>query len=388
MSELVELFARHYGRRPEVLSQAPGRLEILGNHTDYNQGFVLSCAVAQTTEMALARCEGRECRIVDFREPQREPGGRSFRLDEIETARPRDWTNYVKGVIVELRRRGIEIGAFEAAIRSTVPLSAGMSSSAALEMATGCALAAAFGVQLDRAEWARIGQGVENHYLGLKSGLLDQFSSLFGQKDALILSDFRSVEVVRTVAVPPGYCFIVANSMVKHNLVDSEYNVRRQDCENAAAKLAAIYPGVKTLRDVSVAQLEAAKAQLSEREFRRAAHVVGEGDRVARAVTALDAHDAAAFGQLLFESHESSRVNFENSTPELDYLVELAHSIPGCLGARLSGGGFGGITIHLVEQECAAEYGARLQAAYRLRTGIQPEVIACSIGDGATARKL
>ena len=218
--------------------------------------------------------------------------------------------------------------------------------------------------------------------------MLDQFSSIFGRKNALILSDFRSVEVRRTVALPVGYEVVVVNSMVKHNLVDSEYNVRRQDCESATAKLAEIYPGVQALRDVSVEQLEAAKDRLELREYRRAAHVVGENDRVLRGVEALDRGDVAAFGALLFASHESSRVNFENSTPELDYLVELAHTIPGCLGARLSGGGFGGITIHLVEESRAGEYAERISAAYRLQTGRTPEVIHCAIGNGATVQEL
>ncbi|MBO5309502.1 MAG: galactokinase, partial [Lentisphaeria bacterium] len=223
---------------------------------------------------------------------------------------------------------------------------------------------------------------------GLKSGLLDQFSSIFGKKDSMILSDFRTVEVLRTAALPSGYSIVVINSMAKHNLVDSEYNVRRQDCESAAEKLAQIYPDVKTLRDVSMEQLAAAEPALGEREFRRALHVVGECTRVMKAVELLENNDVAGFGQLWFESHESSRVNFENSTPELDYLVELAKSVPGGLGARLSGGGFGGISIHLVKSEDAEEYAKRVQAGYKTRTGIEAEYIICAIGDGASSRKL
>ncbi len=384
MSQLEERFAAHFGRAAEVVARAPGRLEILGNHTDYNQGFVLSCAVEQHIAVAMTATPGRVCRLKDFRDGSE----RTFHLDEIGPAARRDWSNYIKGVIVELRKRGRDVGGFDAGILSTVPLSAGMSSSAALEVAFSFAFSRLFDIEMAPAEWARVGQGVENYYLGLKSGLLDQFSSIFGRKNALILSDFRSVEVRRTVALPPGYAVVVVNSMVKHNLVDSEYNVRRQDCESATAKLAEIYPGVQALRDVGVEQLEAAKDRLELREYRRAAHVVGENDRVLRGVEALDRGDVAAFGALLFASHESSRVNFENSTPELDYLVELAHTIPGCLGARLSGGGFGGITIHLVEEARAREYAERVGAAYRLHTGRTPEVIHCAIGNGATVQEL
>ncbi|HJH02652.1 galactokinase [Victivallis vadensis] len=384
MEKLINDFTKFYGAAPTVAARAPGRLEILGNHTDYNQGFVLSCAVEQDTRFALRPVEGKHCRVKDFRDGS----VREFDLDDIDKAIPRDWANYVKGVIVELRKRGIEVGAFDAGMESSVPLSAGMSSSAAFETAAGFAMREAFGIELSNADWARVGQGVENHYMGLKSGLLDQFSSIFGKKDSMILTDFRSVEVLRTVPLPAGYSIVVINSMVKHNLVDSEYNVRRQDCEAAAEKLAQIYPDVKTLRDVSLEQLAAAKSALTEREYRRALHVVGECTRVIEAVRMLEHNDVKGFGRLWFDSHESSRVNFENSTEELDYLVELAKSVPGGLGARLSGGGFGGITIHLVATDGAEEYAKRVQAGFKARTGIDAEYIICAIGDGATSRKL
>ena len=384
MSKIVEKFTELYGRKPVVRSAAPGRLEILGNHTDYNQGFVLSCAVGQHTEFVLAPCEGRQCRMADFRDGSRV----SFELDDIDTAKPRDWTNYIKGVIVELRKRGIEIGAFDGAILSSVPLSAGMSSSAALEIAAGFAFREVWNIDLPLADWARVGQGVENHYMGLKSGLLDQFSSIFGKRDSLILSDFRTVEVVKNVALPHGYVLAVINSMVKHNLVDSEYNTRRLDCEAATAKLVRRYPGATTLRDISTAQLEAAKEELTLMEYRRAKHVVGECERVMQGVAALEHHDIATFGRLLFESHQSSIDNFENSTPELDYLIELAQSLPGCIGARLSGGGFGGITIHLLKADAAEAYCRRIREGFRLKFNVNPEAIICDIGDGASAHRL
>ncbi len=384
METLIRDFTALYGAPPTVIARAPGRLEILGNHTDYNQGFVLSCAVEQDTRFALRPVEGKHCRIQDFRDGS----SREFDLDNIATAIPKDWSNYIKGRIVDLRKRGVQVGAFDAGLESSVPLSAGMSSSAALETAAGFAFREAFAISLSPADWARVGQSVENNYMGLKSGLLDQFSSIFGRRNSMILSDFRSVEVLRTAPLPAGYSIVVINSMVKHNLVDSEYNVRRQDCESAAEKLSQIYPDVKTLRDISLEQLSDAREALTEREFRRALHVVGECTRVLEAVRLLEADDVRGFGRLWFESHESSRVNFENSTPELDYLVELAKSIPGCLGARLSGGGFGGITVHLVESAGAEEYARRVQAGYRQKTGIDPEYIICAIGDGASSKKL
>ena len=378
MQSFIDKFTAFYGSAPTSAAMAPGRLEILGNHTDYNQGFVLSCAVEQNTAFALRRKPGTVCTLRDFRSGST----MEFDLADLDDV-PRNGSRYVKGMIKELAKRGFEVTAFDGAIESTVPLSAGMSSSAALETAAGYAFGKEFGIELEKADWARCGQGVENNYLGLKSGLLDQFSSIFGKKDSMILSDFRTVEVLRTAALPAGYVIVVINSMKKHNLVDSEYNVRRADCEAAAEVMNSIVPGAKTLRDISLEQLNAAKDKMSDREYRRALHVVGECTRVMDAIKYLDAGDVESFGNLWFESHISSRDNFENSTPELDYLVELAHTVPGCLGARLSGGGFGGITIHLVKQEAAEEYAKRVCAAYELKTGIAAESIICSIGDGA-----
>ena len=384
--QLTNDFRSRFGSAPEVFARAPGRLEILGNHTDYNEGFVLSCAVTLETVFAARRVPGTVCTVRDF--DFREDAEKKFDLNDIETAVKGDWSNYVKGMIQSLRRRGAAIGAFEAGLRSTVPLSAGMSSSAAFETAAGFALRELFGVTLSREEWALAGQEVENRYLGLKTGLLDQFSSIFGEKDAMILSDFRKIAVLRSVPVPAGLSIVVINSMKKHDLVDSEYNTRRSDCEHAAKILGGIYPGTKTLRDVSLAQLKEAKNALNEREYRRALHVVGECTRVMQAVEYLRQGDAESFGALWFESHESSRVNFENSAPGLDYLVELAHSVPGCLGARLSGGGFGGITIHLVRSAGAEEYARKVCAAYELRTGIRPDYFICAPGAGASSEKL
>ncbi|QSH40487.1 galactokinase [Lentisphaerota bacterium ZTH] len=381
MNNLTESFQSHFGRPAGVFSAAPGRLEILGNHTDYNQGFVLSCAVEQKTSFAVAKAEGKVCRIINCKFT----GQTEFSLDELDSPVAGEWLNYLKGVYYELRKRGIEPGAVDVVMDSSVPLSAGMSSSAALEVGFCFALKQLYGIELEKTDWARVGQGVENDYLGVSTGLLDQFSSIYGQQDSLIMSDFRTDEVIKNVPVPHGYVFIVANSMEKHDLVDSEYNVRRRDCESAAARLGRVYTGVKALRDVSMQQLEQAKAELTRLEYLRAKHIIGENERVIAGDKLLAAGDVEGFGRLLFESHESSRVNFENSTQRLDYLIELAKSIPGCIGARLSGGGFGGISIHLVREDAAEEYSSRLGAAFKSQTGEQPQIIKCGIGGGAQA---
>ena len=382
--DVIDSFAAAYSAKPAAYSHAPGRLEILGNHTDYNEGFVLSCATGQATEMAIAAIPGRICKL------QNPPlkGEFTIDLDDMDTPRPKDWTNYIKGVLVELRRRGISYPAFEVLFKSSVPLSAGMSSSAALEMAFCMALKQLAGIDLPLPEWARVGQSVENVYLGLKSGLLDQFSSLYGKKDSFILCDFRSVEVLKTVTMPAGWKIVVANTMVKHNLVESDYNQRRESCERATKVIQGKFPQVKTLRDVSSSMLEECKSFLDHTDYLRAKHVVGEDERVMKGVELLEAGKVEEFGALWFQSHESSRDCFENSCPELDILVELAHTIPGCVGARLSGGGFGGISIHLIRESEAENYCERLAAAYKLKTGKTIETIICSVGDGASAESL
>ena len=381
--DLLPLFKQYYGRDPEVVSRAPGRLEILGNHTDYNEGFVLSAATEQATCVALAKREGSVCTLRDTA-----LDGKVFTIDLNNLDHPAkgDWTNYIKGVLVELKRRRIPFGAFDLLLTSTVPLSAGMSSSAALETAFCYALKKVYSIELPKADWARVGQAVENRYLGLKTGLLDQFSSIFGKKDSLILCDFRKVEVLDTVPLPAGYGFLVANTLVKHNLVESDYNRRRESCEKARDVIAAKESGVKMLRDVDHAMLERYKPEMDIIDYRRALHVVGEDERVMQGVDALRAGDVKAFGELLFQSHESSRLNFENSCPELDALVEIAHTLPECLGARLSGGGFGGITIHLIKLTDAETYRTRLETAYRTMTGKEIKTILCAIGDGASAK--
>lgn len=377
---MIEKFTSFFGFPPAAAAQAPGRLEVLGNHTDYNEGFVLSCAVEQNTRFALTPVDGTCCQVVDFRSGEK----MEFDLEAMDAPPPANGSAYIIGMMNEMRKRGAKFTGFVAGIESDVPLSAGMSSSAALETAAGLALGKVFNLSLDKAEWARAGQGVENNFLGLKSGLLDQFSSLFGKADSIIMSDFRSVEVIDTLPMQQGYVFVVVNSMIKHHLVDSDYNVRRQNCESAAAKLAAIYPGTSALRDITPEMLEAASGKLTALELSRARHVVNECFRVQQAKDILRAGNMAEFGQLLYASHESSCINFENSTAELDCLVELSTSIPGCLGARLSGGGFGGITIHLVEAGEAERYSRRIATAYQSRTGIAPQCFICAIGNGAT----
>jgi len=376
LADLAIQFQEHFGRPAQWLARAPGRLEILGNHTDYNQGTVLSVAINRSARVAVAANpnaeDGMVCNLFDAKAKSE----RQFRLDAMDHKRLHDWSNYIKGIICEFNALGYAVPAFDMIVTGDVPLSAGMSSSAALEMAVTKALDALTGSNLDWLTMAKIGQGSENNYVGANTGLMDQFSSLMGKEGQLIYSDFRTYDV-KNVPIPQGTAFVVANSNVKHNLTN-EYNERRAACETAAAVL-----GVPALRDVSPEMLEGAKSKLDDVVYRRARHVVGEIDRVAKGCEALNAGDVKAFGRLMSISHDSSRYDFENSCPELDALVEIGQTLPGCLGARLSGGGFGGITVHLVEADAAEAYGAALAEQYRQRVGVEAQVMILTAGDGA-----
>lgn len=379
ITSLRQGFQESFGIFPEILSSAPGRLEILGNHTDYNEGTVLSVAVDRAMHIAASPASGssRLCRVIDLVSDSR----RSFDLHALEHPRKGDWCNYIKGLIVELHRRGIRVPAFDAVLYGTVPLSAGMSSSAALEMAMLLVLLKLAGSELPWLECAKIGQACENHYVGANTGLLDQVSSLKGKKGNLIYSDFRNY-TVDNVPIPEGTAFVVANSMVKHNLTN-EYNERREACEEAVRILAGTYPGIKALRDVTLQQLAGAETLLPPVVFRRALHVVGEIDRVEKGREALRKGDLAGFGKRMQESHQSSMENFENSCPEIDRLVAIGQTLPGYLGARISGGGFGGISVHLVQSPFAENYQNALEKAYLEQSGIQTATMLCQAGDGA-----
>ncbi len=376
---LAEKHLRRHGVEPAFIAYAPGRVEILGNHTDYNEGFVLSAAIDTGIAFGLTGNGTPECRhySADFEASVTFPAAEPGRTDKER------WSNYSRGVLAFLGERcGFAPKGYDGTQMGDIPIGAGLSSSAALEIAAGLAISAFHGVSPDPLDLARIGQRAEHEYAGVKCGLLDQISSLFGRAGSLVFTDFRSLEV-RTVGLPPGTSFLIANTAVKHALVDSEYNERRQRCEQAAAYFARVLgPRIKALRDVTWADLEAHRGALDPAIWRRAAHPVGENGRVLLGAAMLKAGDAAGFGKLMFESHKSSMIYFENSCPELDTLVEAARTIPGVLGARLSGGGFGGSVVALVEAGREEAIGRALARAYEEAHGhvIKPSLVVPSDG--------
>jgi galactokinase len=305
----------------------------------------------------------------------------AFELDDPAAAPRRDWSDYPRGVAVELRRRGQPLAGANLLLTSEVPLGAGLSSSAALEVGVGLALLACAGGSIDRLALAQACRAAESGFAGTRCGIMDQFASCFGEAGAALLLDCRSLESQR-VELPPGVALVVLNSMVKHELASGEYNRRREDCEAALRLLQAELP-LASLRDLTVATLETQRGRLPERLYRRCRHVASENRRVLDFAAGLAACDLSRLGPLLAGSHASLRDDYEVSCGELDLLVELAGKEPGSLGARMTGGGFGGCTINLVREAEAAGFSARVAEAYRERTGIEPQALVCAAASGA-----
>ena len=378
-NELLAKFRAHFGCEPTAVAYAPGRVEVLGNHTDYNEGLVLSAAINYGTFFAVAPVSGPQCRLVagDLMHEV------SFDVSSPKPVTEDTWANYCLGVHAGLLAKAPLAQGYLGMFLGDIPQGSGLSSSAALETTTALALAARYGMELGKLEAAKIGQKAEHTFAGVKCGLLDQISSLYGKEDMLVKTDFRSLEV-ENVPLSPEAVLLVCNSNAKHALVDGAYNQRREDCEAAAAYFGKVvdHP-VTALRDVSLAEWRQFKSGLPERVANRAAHPVGEDERVLAGAKLLEDGDLAGFGKLMFESHESSRVLFENSCEELDILVELARGTDGVFGARLSGGGFGGSIVVLVEKAKAEAAGKAIAAAYAARTGKTCDVRAIRASEGA-----
>lgn len=372
-------FRRTYGRDPETVAYAPGRVEVLGNHTDYNEGFVLSAAIDFGIWFAVARRADATCHITAANLRQ----GTSFPVAGLKPTKNFGWSNYVKGVLQGLGDLAPLPHGFDAYFLGDLPMGSGLSSSAALEISSGLALSRLYGIPVDPIALARIGQAAEHRFAGVKCGLLDQISSLFGKAGSLVQTDFRSLAVTN-VRMGGDACLLMCNTHAKHALVDGEYNQRRAACEEAARFFAGALPHpVHALRDVSEAEWAAHRERLPDEVARRAAHPIGENARVLLGAQLLAAGDLAGFGQLMFQSHESSRLNFENSCPELDCVVATARQVPGVLGARLSGGGFGGSAVVLVRPQDAQAAGAAIADAYRQRFGNACDTSMLEPSDGA-----
>jgi galactokinase len=373
-----QAFRRAYGREPRLF-RAPGRVNLIGEHTDYNDGFVLPIALERET---IAAAAGRTDRRLRARSADQ---GEEGEIDLAAPPAPRrgTWLDYVEGTARVLEERFGPLPGADLLVTGDVPVGAGLSSSAALEMALATALASLAGWPLDRRALARAGQQAEHRFVGTRCGIMDQLVSMMGEAGRALLIDCRSLEA-RAIPLPPERAaVIVLDSGVRHRHASGEYNVRREQCEQAVARLAAARPGVRALRDVTPGELEAHARLLPEPLLRRARHVVREIDRTLKAADALAAGDLAEFGRLMFESHRSLRDDYEVSVPELDTLVQAAGSAPGVRGARMTGGGFGGCAVALVEPAAVERAGRAIATAFATRFGRAPAWFVTRAAGGA-----
>lgn len=383
-STVASEFQRVYGRAADFIVRAPGRVNLLGEHVDYNDGFVMPIAIDRAAWLAVSAAENSDTHIrahdigedVTFRtsalEIKADTQGRSLK----------NWARYAAGVAWSLSESGLPVHGMRAVLSSDVPRGAGLSSSAAVEVAYATAWKQLGGWSLPPMELARACQRAENQYVGVNSGIMDQFASACGKAGHVLLLDCRSL-TWEELPLPAGLAVVVADTMVRRELGGSEYNVRRAQCEEAVFSLKTVLPAIKSLRDVSVEDFNAEAGRLSEVVHKRARHVVEEIDRTQRAVPMLRSGDAVGFGQLMNEGHASLRDLYEVSCPELDVMVAEAQALPGCYGARLTGAGFGGCTVNLVAGSQADDFTRDLKARYEKATGKAPDIYVCQAAAGA-----
>ena len=370
--QVIHAFQQRYAAAPAVVVRAPGRVNLIGEHTDYNDGFVLPLAIDRATWIALRPRLDRRIIVhaLDFAESD------AFDLDDL-TPLPGSWAHYVRGIAWALQQHGYATTGWEGVMAGDVPIAAGLSSSAALELAVARACAAVAGWSWDARRMALVGQYAENKWVGMNCGIMDQMISAAGVADHALLIDCRSLATT-PMPLPAGVAIVVLDTTTRRGLVDSAYNERRAQCEAAARHF-----GVRALRDVTAAQLEAARPALDALTYRRARHVVTENDRVLQTCAALTTGDLPALGRLLAASHISLRDDFQVSSRELDIIVEAAQAHSACLGARMTGAGFGGCAVALVADAGVEDFVVQVSAGYARRTDLTPRVYVCRATAGA-----
>lgn len=375
---IEEQFLKRFGVSPSVY-RAPGRVNLIGEHTDYNDGFVMPAAIGFQCWVGISPRKDRKLVIRSQEFPD------EAELDLSAKAPPpsRTWSDYPLGVALEMEKAGFRLAGANLLFHGEVPIGAGLSSSASIEVATALALAEQSGGAIDRVQLARICQLAENHFVGTRSGIMDQFISLHGRRNHALMLDCRSFHFEH-VPVPESVRLVICNTGVKHEHAGGEYNRRREECEEAVRSLRKALPEIRALRDVSLERLERNRGLLSEITYKRALHIVTENARVLDAAKALREGNLRRFGELMAESHRSLRDFFEVSCYELDLMVDLAFQQEGVYGARMTGGGFGGATINLVDARFAEAFAENVAKAYQEETGIAAQVYVCMPVDGAS----
>lgn len=374
---LMERFRKLYGGEP-VLIQAPGRVNLIGEHTDYNEGFVFPAAIEFKTEIAISNRPDRRLSVSSENYAEHV----EFDLDNLPSAPRNHWSDYVVGVVRQLERVCGPMPGANLLINGNVPLGAGLSSSASLEVAVCKAFLEISGTTLDGTAIAQLCQQAENQFIGARCGIMDQFISVHGSKNHALRLDCRTLEY-RLLPIPADVKLVICNTMVRHSHSDGEYNDRRAECEAAAHFFAERVPGVNSLRDVTTDDFEKLGGGLSPIVRKRCRHVLSENIRVLQAAEALQAGDLNLFGRLMASSHASLRDDFNVSSAELDLMVQLAEHRPGVYGSRMTGGGFGGCTINLVHEKYVDEFKDTVGAEYKQQTQREPEIYVSSAAEGA-----
>jgi galactokinase len=378
LEQLRNAFRKLYEREPRLFG-APGRVNLIGEHTDYNDGFVLPMAIDRETVAAAAARDDRTVRVHSLNLDE----SREFNLDDEPQARRGIWLDYVEGVARVLESRGAKIGGADIMLSSDVPVGAGLSSSAALELSVGLSLSVLSGAEVERVSLALAGQQAEHTFVGTLCGIMDQLVAALGRRAHALLIDCRSLEVEAIPMKMEGVAVVVCDTRVKHELSSSEYNKRRAECARGVELLRRSLPNIRALRDVSASELEQYEDRLPEPVRSRCRHIVTENARTLRAAEALRSGHLDVMGQLMYASHLSLRDDYEVSSAELDALVDIAGGIDGVLGARMTGGGFGGCTVNLVRRAALEEFQEIVAREYNRVTGYKTDIYIVEASDGA-----
>lgn len=370
--KVIKIFQEKYGTSPTFVVRAPGRANLIGEHTDYNDGFVLPMTIDRAVWIALRPRQDRHIMVhsIDFNQTI------EFNLEDFSNTKS-GWAEYIKGVSWALQTAEHKLSGWEGVLAGDIPIGGGLSSSAAIEMATCRAYKALNHEEWNATEMAKLGQLTENEWIGQKTGIMDQMISAAGKKDHAMLLDCRSLER-KMVSLPQGAIIVVMDSATRRELVDSAYNERRSQCQSVAN-----FFGVKALRDLSLIELEQKKSQINPVTYKRARHVITENERTLKASEAMQSGNSTKMGELMIASHVSMRDDFEISRKELDIMVEIALKQSGCFGARMTGGGFGGCAIALIRDDVIDSFTENVFNSYHTKTGLTPALYVCRATNGA-----
>ena len=366
---LIKQYKTIYKKSPTNIIRAPGRVNLIGEHTDYNDGFVLPIAIDRYTNMLVSKNDDGKIRIYDLKYKEKE----EFDLKNIKPTQQKRWSNYQRGIVKVLLDAGYKIGGIDVLIFSEVPECAGLSSSASIEIATLLSFKELYDLEIKPIEMVELARKAENDFVGVQCGIMDQFASLLSREDNALFIDCRSLKYKYIQLLIQDYSFLVCNSMVKRKLAESSYNQRRQECRDAVKILQKYLPEITSLRNLSINDLERYASFLPDTLKRKVEHVVYENERVKQAVEVLKKGNAKSFGELMYQSHQSLKELFEVSTEELDLLVEIGKNESGVLGARLTGAGFGGCVIYLVKNSKIEQLKEIILDVYFQKTGFIPQ---------------